>query len=352
MPNKSIKRLSRSQRGITGLETAIILTAFVVVASVFAYSVLSAGLFSSEKGKEAVHAGLQQARSSMEVVGNVKATSIANTELADLDTVGNWTESANVTGAQDTSDFKEGTGSVDWTIDAGFGTGLIAYNDLASTVDLTSPQHYSLQMWIKSDTSLAAGVIELILDESTGCGSADETIDVPALTANTWRQVTLSMAAPTILNTVACVALNANSDPAAIVLTVDLIEAPREVTSVNFVVANALDGEAINLTTTTDSDSDGLISDETALHVMSIIYSDTDQRTSDIAWTKTERGKGDGDDLLESGEKMQITVSTIAADPMPVGSSQFTLSLVREQGSDLIISRTLPAVMTTEMDLN
>jgi flagellin FlaB len=65
--------MKRDQRGITGLETAIIMIAFVVVASVFAYTVLSAGIFSSEKGKEAVHAGLEQARSSMELVGPVVA---------------------------------------------------------------------------------------------------------------------------------------------------------------------------------------------------------------------------------------------------------------------------------------
>ena len=63
--------LKRDQRGMTGLETAIIMIAFVVVASVFAYTVLSAGIFSSEKGKEAIHSGLEQARGTMELVGGV-----------------------------------------------------------------------------------------------------------------------------------------------------------------------------------------------------------------------------------------------------------------------------------------
>ena len=67
------KDLRWDQRGVTGLETAIILIAFVVVASVFAYTVLSAGIFSAEKGKEAIHAGLQQARSSIKLVGPVIA---------------------------------------------------------------------------------------------------------------------------------------------------------------------------------------------------------------------------------------------------------------------------------------
>ncbi len=68
-----LERLNKEQRGITGLETAIILIAFVVVASVFAYTVLSAGIFSSEKAKEAIHSGLDTVRSSAEVVGPVLA---------------------------------------------------------------------------------------------------------------------------------------------------------------------------------------------------------------------------------------------------------------------------------------
>ena len=67
------KNLRRDERGITGLETAIILIAFVVVASVFAYTVLSAGIFSSQKGQEAVYAGLSEARATMEVKGSMFA---------------------------------------------------------------------------------------------------------------------------------------------------------------------------------------------------------------------------------------------------------------------------------------
>jgi len=44
---KRLKRLVRGEQGITGLETAIILVAFVVVAAVFSFAVLSAGTFST-----------------------------------------------------------------------------------------------------------------------------------------------------------------------------------------------------------------------------------------------------------------------------------------------------------------
>lgn len=68
---RTIKNLYKGQKGITGLETAIILIAFVTVASVLAYSVLSAGIFSSERGKAAVYSGLQSAQSTMSLKGSV-----------------------------------------------------------------------------------------------------------------------------------------------------------------------------------------------------------------------------------------------------------------------------------------
>ena len=74
---KTMLKTSRGQddgqRGITGLETAIILIAFVVVASVFAFTVLSTGIFSSERSKETVFAGLDEVRSSLEPRGSVIA---------------------------------------------------------------------------------------------------------------------------------------------------------------------------------------------------------------------------------------------------------------------------------------
>ena len=62
-----------SERGITGLETAIILIAFVVVASVFSFTVLSTGVFASERSKETVYAGLEEAKSSLEPKGSLIA---------------------------------------------------------------------------------------------------------------------------------------------------------------------------------------------------------------------------------------------------------------------------------------
>ena len=74
---RKLFKLFNREDGITGLETAIILIAFVIVASVFAFVVLSTGLFSAERGKETVFAGLEKARGNMEVRG---ALTVADTD--------------------------------------------------------------------------------------------------------------------------------------------------------------------------------------------------------------------------------------------------------------------------------
>lgn len=56
----------RNDNGFTGLEAAIVLIAFVVVAAVFSYVVLGAGFFTTQKGVE-------QSTSNLQLIGNVYA---------------------------------------------------------------------------------------------------------------------------------------------------------------------------------------------------------------------------------------------------------------------------------------
>ncbi len=78
----------KDKRAFTGLEAAIVLTAFVVVAAVFSYVVLNAGFFTTQKSKEVVHAGVEQATSSVELAGSIighsKNGTVAGTNLTNL----------------------------------------------------------------------------------------------------------------------------------------------------------------------------------------------------------------------------------------------------------------------------
>jgi flagellin FlaB len=60
-----------NEEGFTGLEAAIVLIAFIVVASVFAYVVLGAGFFTTQKAQETVYRGIEQSTTNVQLVGNV-----------------------------------------------------------------------------------------------------------------------------------------------------------------------------------------------------------------------------------------------------------------------------------------
>ena len=157
MLKKQAGKMQRDERGITGLETSIILIAFVVVASVFAYTVLSAGIFSSQKCQEAVYTGLAQARSTLELKGEVvaKANATAVTEV--IFSVSNALDGEAID-LTDTSSAQNVT--------------VIAYfTSTARTEELSWTA--SPQGWGDSDDLLEAGEMFEITVDMTG---ADETI--------------------------------------------------------------------------------------------------------------------------------------------------------------------------------
>lgn len=55
----------------SGLEAAIVLIAFVVVAAVFSYVMLGAGFFATQKSQEVTYSGIKQATSNLVMDGNV-----------------------------------------------------------------------------------------------------------------------------------------------------------------------------------------------------------------------------------------------------------------------------------------
>jgi flagellin FlaB len=60
-----------SDSAFTGLEAAIVLIAFVVVAGVFAYVTIGAGFFTTQKSQETVYKGVEQASSNIQMTGAV-----------------------------------------------------------------------------------------------------------------------------------------------------------------------------------------------------------------------------------------------------------------------------------------
>jgi flagellin FlaB len=82
--NRSIRSAIKNEAAFTGLEAAIVLIAFVVVASTFTYVVLGAGFFTTQKSQETVHTAVGQASSAVEVVGNVYGKGTAGESITTI----------------------------------------------------------------------------------------------------------------------------------------------------------------------------------------------------------------------------------------------------------------------------
>ncbi|PKB75199.1 MAG: hypothetical protein BZY68_00650 [SAR202 cluster bacterium MP-SAtl-SRR3965592-G2] len=121
-------KLASDQRGITGLETAIVLIAFVVVSSVFAFAALSTGLFSSDKAKETHTAGLAESRGTLELKGSVVAKVSGTT---------------GATGVVTSIEFQISNAAAGEAIDMTPGNTIIKYSDKTQTVNLNSSTEFS-----------------------------------------------------------------------------------------------------------------------------------------------------------------------------------------------------------------
>ena len=66
-------RLLRDKRGIVGIEAAIVLIAFVVIASALAYVVVNMGFFSAQQAKMTITRGIEESTSALQLDGSVIA---------------------------------------------------------------------------------------------------------------------------------------------------------------------------------------------------------------------------------------------------------------------------------------
>ena len=156
---KRVNPLLRDQRGITGLETAIVLIAFVVVSSVFAFAALSTGLFTTDKAKETIHAGLSEATGTMEMKGSLIAAATAGStgvvskltfavanaaagepiDLSQGNTIIRYTDSAQSETLDDATEFTasdNGTGDGDSLLERGEVFEIVIEMDIATSNDI------------------------------------------------------------------------------------------------------------------------------------------------------------------------------------------------------------------------
>ncbi len=250
--------------------------AFMVVASVFAYTVLSAGILVTSEGEATVYSGIKAAGGAMEIKGAVTAKNLA------------------VAGES-----------------LGTGDGVVVLFTTANNPSVDGSQTVYLDAAEQTKTT------HYTIVNSTG--------------------VVTFLAAPGI----------------GVAVTIDYQQA--SVNEILFSVSAPLKDSSINMTTTTDSDSDGLLSDEDPRnHQTTISYFDTNQRVPDLAWTWTQTGRvaGTSDSLLEYSENMTVTVSMNALSPQLLVDGQFTLEIRSADGTMMRLERTIPSIIDPIMNLH
>jgi flagellin FlaB len=65
MNKKTLLNLLKQKRGIVGIEAAIVLIAFIVIAAALAYVVINMGFYSSQKAKSTIDSGVKEASSAL-----------------------------------------------------------------------------------------------------------------------------------------------------------------------------------------------------------------------------------------------------------------------------------------------
>jgi archaeal flagellin FlaB len=75
----------KDNEAFTGLEAAMVLIAFVVVAAVFSYVMLGAGFFSTQKSQQVIQAGIAQTSGNIAVKGEIYG--IANNDTTTIEKI-------------------------------------------------------------------------------------------------------------------------------------------------------------------------------------------------------------------------------------------------------------------------
>jgi len=146
---------------------------------------------------------------------------ISSTVLHSCNAAFDETVDSDITVTVDTEDKKRGTGSNKFVIAAGASAGDIATDSIASK-DISKYDY--LECWIKSTVATSAGNLKILLDDSASCASPIETLEVPALTANTWTYARMALANPETDTAIISIGLEYDSDLGACQVRLDDIK--------------------------------------------------------------------------------------------------------------------------------
>ena len=122
----------------------------------------------------------------------------------------------------DTKDKKQGSQALKIVVAAGASAG----DFLSDSITSKNISGYdTIEMWVKSTVPTSSGNLKLLLDNTAACASPLETLSIPALSANTWTFVRMSLSNPETDTAIISVGLEYDSDLDACTIWIDDIVA-------------------------------------------------------------------------------------------------------------------------------
>jgi len=122
----------------------------------------------------------------------------------------------------DTKDKKQGTQSLKMVIADGASAGDFVTDSITSK-DISG--YDTIEMWVKSTVATSSGNLKLLLDDTASCASPLETLSIPALSADTWTFVRMSLSNPETDTAIISVGVEYDSDLGACTVWIDDIVA-------------------------------------------------------------------------------------------------------------------------------
>ena len=132
------------------------------------------------------------------------------------------TTDGDFTQSLDTKDKKQGSQSLKMVIASGASAGDFVTDSITSK-DISG--YDTVEMWVKSTVATSAGNLKLLLDDTASCASPLETLSIPALSADTWTFVRMSLAHPETDTAIISVGLEYDADIGAVTVWIDDIVA-------------------------------------------------------------------------------------------------------------------------------
>jgi hypothetical protein len=122
----------------------------------------------------------------------------------------------------DTKDKKQGSQSLKMVIADGASAGDFVTDSITSK---NISGYDTIEMWVKSTVATSSGNLKLLLDNTASCASPLETLSIPALSADTWTFVRMSLSNPETDTAIISVGLEYDSDLGACTVWIDDIVA-------------------------------------------------------------------------------------------------------------------------------